>query len=677
MADNNFSLEDYGINTATNLELQDALADFIVKRYEEAVQHRRNIGVDGLLLRNLRANKCEYQPEEKELIGPYNDVYIGIAALKARSAESWLTDIILNNIDKPWTLDPTPKPDLPESQVEQTIDLLIQELPSIQTVEALRDRAKQLKAAQSAIAYAKAEKATARMETIIEDQLFEGGWTQEFAKLVSDVCAYPNCFLRGPVVIGKRMGVWDGDKYEAKIQQIPTVRTISPFDAFPSPNATGTQDGDYFIERARFGSGQLYGLIGVEGFHTANIRACLARHPSGYKKDFFTDVERKALEEKGNDLVVHTEAYGEYETVVYNGIVPGSLLADHGIIVPDRQNSYECEVWMVDDFVIRAMLNPNPTGQRPIFTSSYRKVTGQFWGQGVICLVYDTMRVCNAAARNLIRNMGYASGPIGEVVGERVAETQDPTDVTPYKIFLVGPDLTGTGAPAYRFHNINSIAADLMAVVDRYMKLADDISGVPSYVLGNPQVAGAGRTLGGLSMLMGNAAKGIKSVQLNIDRDIISGVVTAFYVYNMLTNDDDSIKADCRARARGATGLLQRELAQTRTVELLQLLTPYIEKWDQLPDGIKVMLREVLKTTGLPVDKIIPDPNQGEDAQDLQHLFSQGSMPGEPGQGQASGVATAMNRGLSGAPALPPQSMPSGAAAMASIPTPVNMPQGA
>lgn len=669
MADSNFSLADYGINQATNVELQDALATFIGRRFDEAVQHRQNIGVDALLLRNLRANKCEYQPDEKELIGPYNDVYVGIAALKARAAESWLTDIILNNIDKPWTLDPTPKPDLPESQVEQTVEILIRELPDIQSLEALKDRARELKAAQSAIAFAKAETATKRMETVIEDQLFEGGWTTEFAKLVSDVCWAPACFMRGPVVVGKRMGVWDGDKYAAKVQQIPTVRTISPFDAFPAPNSTDTQDGDYFCERARFGSGQLYGLIGVEGFHAANIRAALARHPNGYKREFFGDAERKALEDKGNDLEVKKDNYGEYETVIYNGIVPGSLLADHGIIVPDRQNAYECEVWMVDDLVIRAILNPNPTGTRPIFKSSYRKVSGQFWGQGVICLVYDLMRVCNAAARNLVKNMGFASGPIGEVVGERTAETQDPTEIVPYKIFMVGPDLTGTGAPAYRFHNITSIASDLMAVVDRYMKLADDISGVPSYVLGNPQVAGAGRTLGGLSMLMGNAAKGIKSVQLNIDRDIITGVVAGFYVYNMLTSDDDSIKADARAKARGATGLLQRELAQTRTVELLQLLTPYIEKWEQLPDGIKVMLREVLKTTGLPVDKIIPNPDQDEESRDLGTLFGQGGMPGPQ--------AEPMIRGLNGAPELPPQSVPSGAMAMQSIPTAVNMPQGA
>jgi hypothetical protein len=208
------------------------------------------------------------------------------------------------------------------------------------------------------------------------------------------------------------------------------------------------------------------------------------------------------------------------------------------------------------------------------------------------------------------------------------------------------------------------------------MKIADDLSGIPAYVLGNPNVAGAGRTMGGLSMLMGNAAKGIKNVQLNIDRDVISGLVEAFYVYNMQTSKDTSVKADCKVVARGATGLLQRELAQTRTVELLQLLTPYIQNWDQLPDGIKILLREVLKSTGLPIDDIIPDPQKAEANLALARLVAPGAATGP---GQPMGVEATMNRGTSSPVPLPPQSVPQGATAspLSARPAVVNMPQGA
>src|SRR5690606_8044270 len=203
---------------------------------------------------------------------------------------------------------------------------------------------------------------------------------------------------------------------------------------------------------------------------------------------------------------------------------------------------------------------------------SYRTVEGSIWGQSVIDVTYDINRICNASARALVRNMSYSSGPIGEVVSERIADGQDPTDISPYKVALVGPDLSGSGAPAYRFHNVRSVANELIAVFERFLKQADDVSGIPAYVLGNPQVAGAGRTLGGLSMLMSNAAKGIKNVQLSIDRRMIGPQAERYYNYNMLESDDDSIKADAKVIARGATGLLQKELQQTKVTELLQLL---------------------------------------------------------------------------------------------------------
>lgn len=667
MRDKAFNLEDYGIRQAGNVEIQEGLAILIKRKFDAAVMHKRAIGIEAQLLRNLRANKCEYQPDERALLGPYNDVYIGISALKARAAESWLTDIILNNIDRPWTLEPTPEPELRESETEEVVDRLINELSEFRSAAALEDRARELKAAQSEMAGAKATTATARMENKIADQMAQGDWTPEFAKLIANIVAYPTALMRGPVVVNRAVGSWDGEKYAAKRENIPTARSISAFDAYPAPNALSPNDGEFFCERVPFSSAQVYGLTKTEGFNAGNARQVLDRYPDGFELSLMGDAERKRLEEKSLDGVVSVTGItnDSYDTIIYNGLVKGKFLAEHGIIVPDVQDSYEAEVWLIGDYVVRAVLNPNPTGVRPIYASSYRKIAGSFWGQGVIDLTYDQTRMCNAAGRSLVRNMGYASGPIGEVVAERVSSVQDPTDIAPYRVILVEPDMSGTGAPAYKFHNIGSIAGELMIVIEKFMKLSDDISGVPSYVLGNPQVAGAGRTLGGLSMLMGNAAKGIKNVQLNIDRDIISGLVAGFYIYNMQTSKDDSIKADCKIIARGATGLLQRELAQTRTVELLQLLTPYLENWETMPDGIKVLLREVLKSTGLPIDKIIPDPDAANKAMEMLGLF-----------GGSGGQQDAMTRGMNNAPTLPPQSMPA-PMLNGGPPVPVNMATGA
>lgn len=665
MADTAAPLADFGIGQITNTEIQDKLVQHVTKSYDDARTHKQRIGITAKLLRDLRAKLCEYGPEDQELLNG-DDVYVGIAALKQRAAESWLIDIIVNNIEKPWTLQSTPEPNLPDNLKIKVVDMLVAELPTFNSFDALKDRAGQLKAAVQSLAAKVAEGTTKRMETRIDDQLTEGDWTNTFASFVNQLTTYPAAILRGPIEVGVPTAKWKGNKLVVENGSVLKVRTVSPFDAFPSADSTNCQNGSYFIERVDYAPSDIHALIGVKSFNAGNIRQALDKYEDGYSQSDLNRTEEKQLQDKESPL---QDKLG-LEVLIYNGKLKGEMLACHGVIVSDPQKYYEAEVWVLGEYVIRAVLNPNPLGKRPLYSTSFVKVEGKFWGSGVIDLVYDCERVCNATCRAIVRNMGYSSGPIGEVVADRIADGDDPTDIRPYNIFRVGPDLTGTGAAAFKFHNVTSVASDLLAVYERFMKLADDLSGVPAYVLGNPQVAGAGRTLGGLSMLMGNAAKGIKNVQLNIDRDIITGVVEAFYMYNMLTSDDMGIKADAKVVARGATGLLQRELAQTRTVEILQLLTPYTQPDAQgnriiEPDSLKYILREILKNTGLDVDKAIPDPYGQESIQDTAGALG---MPGPQ--------ATAMNRGSSTAPPLPVQSLPP-ANANPPIPTPVNLPQGA
>jgi hypothetical protein len=151
-------------------------------------------------------------------------------------------------------------------------------------------------------------------------------------------------------------------------------------------------------------------------------------------------------------------------------------------------------------------------------------------------------------------------------------------------------------------------------VMDQFEKKADDISGIPAYVLGNPQVAGAGRTLGGLSMLMGNAAKGVKQVISNIDRFVIEPVIYEFYLLEMLFGTDDAVKGDVAVVARGATGILQRELSRANAVEILQVITPYVQGGTVSPNAIKALLRDIITSMGYEqVDDIIEDPDRRGD----------------------------------------------------------------
>jgi len=234
-----------------------------------------------------------------------------------------------------------------------------------------------------------------------------------------------------------------------------------------------------------------------------------------------------------------------------------------------------------------------------------------------------------------VKNMALSSGPIGEYDVSRMAVEEDMTDVAPYRMFAVDADpLMPSNQPAIRFHNISSHSPELMDIYERFMKQADDVSGIPAYVLGNPQVAGAGRTLGGLSLLMGNAAKGIKKVIAHIDKDVVEPLVESYVHMNLLYNDDPTIKFDTEVVARGSSGLLQRELSQARSIEVLQMLTPYAQSGVAPKAGLQVVLRDVIRSLGYNADEIVDDPRREaqveEFAQQAGLQQSQQPQPGSP-----------------------------------------------
>lgn len=650
--------------------IEDALALHVRTEFIEAENYRRVSGIEERLLRALRARRYEYDPGDAGLIGGV-DVYMGLTALKCRAAASWINDILLNSIDKPWTIKPTPIPELPEWLKEQVVDALTHELQQAGAPLDIRQRAKELKDVALKYAQRKSQDAVAAMELKLEDQFLEGGWRTAFAEFVDDLCTFPAAFLRTPVIRKECRLAWDGNALVEREEIIYTTRRISPFDAYPSLDSNAAGTGRFFIERRQLAPHDLYMMLGLEGFNDDALREVLNQYAdTGYQQMLTPDWQRQYLEDKA----LPVDERKTIDSLLYNGKIQGKLLINNGILVPDAQGFYETEIWTVNNRTIKAVLNPYPLRQRPIFSTSFVKVPGSLWGEGMCDILRDVQRIVNSAARSIVRNMGYSSGPIGEVDVARLGDGESPTEMIPYRLYHVDSDPMGSGKPAFAFHQVPNVAPQLMDVMDRYMKMADDLSGVPAYVLGNPQVAGAGRTMGGLSMMMGNAAKGIKNVILNADRDVIERAVEFQYNINMVNSDDPDIKADAQVISRGATGLLQREMAQSRMVEMLQTYLPFVQMGLITPDGAKVMVRESMKLTGLPIDEIMPDPNR------ISQL--------QAGLGRL-GVADALQTGSSNPPpldgrsavppfpqqSLPPQSPGFPAPPQAQMPT--NLPQGA
>lgn len=640
-------------------DLLNDLAIFVQNNWMDAKRHRLQANVERDIMRSMRAVRAEYDPEDKQLIDGV-DIYMNITNVKCRSLKAWISDILANSEDQPWTLRPTPNPELPPEAEEAVIDALIRELQMYGFSVDLRERAAYFKDVAQKHADKLAEKTTARMETKIKDIMLEGGWREAFTSFLSDLAEFPTAILKGPVVERSPTLRWNGDQLGTVDRLQYVMKRVHPLDFYPSPNSTTPQNGNYVIERARVTHEDLLETKDIPGFKEEAIRKILAERPGGVREIVQTDQERSRLEHTDRRQTLTSD--NRYDILIYYGKIKGELLAKHGVDVPDTQRMYESEVWVCGGLVLRALLNPHPLGKRPYYTCSFENVPGSIWGRGLPQLIRDVQRVCNSAARSLVRNMAFASGPIGEYDIDRLANETNIDELRPFRLYATQTDQFNqqTAQPALRFTDIKSNAAELLKVYEFYSKIADDVSGVPAYVLGNPQTAGAGRTLGGLSLLMGNAAKGVKAVIAGIDRHVIEPAVTSYYMLLMMFDKDRTLKADVAVLARGSSGLLQRELQQARAVETLQMLTPYAEKGLVPPRGLQMVIRDILRGLGYSADDIVPDPERQQQLADLAQKFGVAGQQPEPiDGGQLSSTPASSQPGTPG-PHLDGRSQPGG-----------------
>jgi hypothetical protein len=199
-----------------------------------------------------------------------------------------------------------------------------------------------------------------------------------------------------------------------------------------------------------------------------------------------------------------------------------------------------------------------------------------------------------------------------------------------------------------QFYQPNSMAAELMAVYEKFANLADEYTGIPRYMTGDSPAGGAGRTASGMSMLMTNAGKSIKQVIANIDATVIKPAIDRLYFYNMRYGTDPDLKGDINVRAKGAASLVQKEQAQVRQNQFLQiaLQSPIVQQVVGM-EGIAELLRQSAKTLDLNPDLIVPPveviKQRMINEQAMQQQQMQAAQIG--GQVQAGGSAPAPRPG--------------------------------
>lgn len=613
--------------------------------------------IEQRLLQCVRQRRGEYDPEVLSEIRKSGgtEIYMMLTSNKCRAASSWIRDVFLGaNDEKPWTLSPTKQPTLHPGVVKAITAQATQQAMALEqstgqqvTPEVMSQVVSFIKDRVLAEAYERANQQVDRMEDKMEDQLQEGGFNVAMSQFIEDIVTFPSAFLKGPIVRRKPRMQWLPTATGQYIMDVTDElvlewERVDPFNIYPAPNSSDIEDG-YVIERHKLSRGDLSELIGVEGYSDGAIRAVLDEHGRNGLHDWlYIDVTKAQVEGKST-VAVLANPEASIDALQFWGSVQGKMLLDWGIEaeqVEDPLKEYNCEVWLIGNWVIKAVINADPLGRKPYFKASYEEIPGVFWGNSVADLIRPCQEGCNASMRAMVNNMGIASGPQAVVNVDRLPSGEDVTQMYPWKIWQTTSDPYGSSAPPVTFFQPGSFIGELQAVYNQFSSTADEYSGIPRYMTGE-SAGGAGRTASGMSMLMNNAGKALKQVIANIDTHVMQPMLERLYFYNMRYSDDPELKGDVNIIARGANSLIVKENAQLRRNEFLQIVGSN-PVFSQIvgPEGIANLLREQAKTLDMDTDKLIPP----EFVRKALAAAQQNAMAQQSAQ-QAQPAATSMGSG--------------------------------
>ena len=579
--------------------------------------------IEQRLLQCVRQRRGEYDPEILAEIRKTGgtEIYMMLTSNKCRAASSWIRDVFLgSNDEKPWTLSPTKQPTLHPGIVKAITAQATQQAMALEqstgqqvTPEVMSEVVGFIKDRVLAEAYERSNQQVDRMEDKMEDQLQEGGFNVAMSQFIEDIVTFPSAFLKGPIVRRKPRMQWlptaDG-QYVLDVgdQLVLEWERVDPFNVYPAPNAADVEDG-YMIERHKLSRTDLSEMIGVEGYSDGAIRAVLDEHGRNGLHDWlYIDVTKAQVEGKST-VAVLANPEATIDALQFWGSVQGKMLLEWGIEedqVDDPLKEYNCEVWLIGNWVIKAVINADPLGRKPYYKASYEEIPGVFWGNSVADLIRPCQEGCNASMRAMVNNMGIASGPQAVVNVDRLPSGEDVTQMYPWKIWQTTSDPYGSSAPPVTFFQPGSFIGELQAVYNQFSNTADEYSGIPRYMAGE-SAGGAGRTASGMSMLMNNAGKALKQVIANVDTHVMQPLLERLYFYNMRYSDDPELKGDVNVIARGANSLIVKENAQLRRNEFLQIVgsNPIFSQIVG-PEGIANLLREQAKTLDMDTDKLVP-----------------------------------------------------------------------
>jgi len=621
-ASNVISLDEDGDVEQENNEYA-GLSAYVLGQYRRSKDHRLNEETRWLgAYRNYRGI---YGPEVQFTDTEKSQAFVKITKTKVLAAYAQMTDVLFagakfpigvearrypNNVADNVSFDPNGLTD--EKVKEQTgMDYKVPRnivRPDIAKELGLyKDRLKPIKDDLEAgagtnpgsITYEPAKRAAQLMEKKMHDQLEQTNADKHLRSAAFECALFGTGIIKGPFAQDKEYPRWDAEgNYDPLFETIPKLEYVSIWDMYPDPDARSMDDAEFTIQRHRLSRTQLRNLKKRPHFREESIELAVEFGPD-YAREYWED----ALEDH-----TQTGTIERYEVLEYWGILDSELADAAEVDIPKELkdlDQIEVNAWICNGQILRLVLNPFTPTRIPYCAVPYELNPDGLFGIGVAENMMDTQLLMNGFMRMSVDNAALSGNLLIEIDETNLVPGQD-LSVYPGKVFRrQGGPGPGSAIHGTKFPNVSN---ELLQMFDKARQLSDESTGIPSFSHGQTGVTGVGRTASGMSMLMGAAAQGIKTVVRNVDDYLLAPLGQALFAFNMqFLFNEEFANGDLEVKSRGTESLMRNEIRSQRLLQFMQMtqnpqMAPFV-KYDYV-------LRELAASMDLDEDKIMNDQRE-------------------------------------------------------------------
>lgn len=587
----------------------DAFSVELSKRWRMAKDARQEIERE--MLADLRRRDGEYEPDIKARLEASGGsvLFDNVTDYKCAAIEAMLAEVLLFSNDRAWGLEPTEEPQLEDSAMAKATETVVGKLMEGGIDPAAMDHAEfdeAVKAMATAImdeirmeAKARAE----RMESRIADQFDEGGFEKAMNEFIVDFATHKIAALMGPCPRMEKRKVVRNGTVDWEERLVLGVERVNPLDIYPESMSVEPGDGDFFI-RKRIGSDAARWLKNVPEVKVDRLAKALAGK-SGVANET-VDVELAQISEKNSVGVYKPDA--EHELVYWWHWMTrkqvNEFTGDLDIEEELADELVPMQGLMLNGVVIKAVENLDKSGKPNVFVGSFRKRPGSFWGIGGAGLAKGQQEQVNVMARAVNNNAHMASRPSYQVDQAALVDPKAMTRTFPGQTIYT-TQMPGDNRDPVKILNTPNNLPNLIEARNQAASWLDEKTGVYPQSYGNPAQSGPAETLGGYQLLRQDQTKTMKRALYNVSQ-VVGGLVEAFWTWNMIFDEDESIKGDFEVVTRGAAQLYLTSEDADQMLAVIQMMdkSPMLQAVAK-PEGAGYLFRAVLRRHRIDADKVL------------------------------------------------------------------------